>query len=226
VEDQELQHWERGPASRTLDFVSDDLGPGRAARVARPAFRYLNRWLMVPMLRAGLGAWMGTPLGGWILLLRTRGRRSGIVRIVPLSYLIADGSVWIAAGFGERTHWLLNIAQDPLVEIVLPGRALRCRASVVRDEVIRAAIVPRFVRATGLPALLGGIDPYFSAPAKRLEAMRDVPLVRLDPLSGQITAGPDDPGGRGWIWRQGLLLFALGLALKGAAVARRARLRR
>jgi deazaflavin-dependent oxidoreductase (nitroreductase family) len=181
---------------------------------------------MVPLLRAGLGPWMGTPLGGWILLLRTRGRHSGIVRSVPLSYLIADGSVWIAAGFGEQTHWLLNIEQDPSVEVVLPGRALTCRATVVREAAIRARIVPRFVRATGLPALLGGIDPYFSSADRRLAAMRDVPLVRLNPLSGPIAAGPDDPGGRGWIWRQGLLVLLFGAVLAVVAAFRRARLRR
>ena len=178
------------------------------ATLARPAFRYFNRWFMRPALEAGLGAWMGTPLGGWILLLSTRGRRSGAIRSVPLSYLIAEGSVWVAAGFGEKTHWLMNIRDDPMVTVELPGRTLRCRATIVRDEATRRRIVPRFVHATGLPAWLGGVDPYFSSDERRVDAMRGVPLVRLDPLSGPVVAGTDDPGGAGWMWRQALLAGA------------------
>jgi hypothetical protein len=33
-----------------------------------------------------------------------------------------------------------------------------------------------------------------------------VPLIRLRPENGPISAGPDDPGGLSWVWRQGLVL--------------------
>ena len=63
-------------------------------------FKALNRYFMIPLHRAGLGAWLSTPIGGYMLLLRVRGRKSGITRAIPLNYLVADGSVWIVAAAG------------------------------------------------------------------------------------------------------------------------------
>ena len=172
---------------------------------------------MLPLLRAGLGAWMGTPLGGWILLLRVRGRRSGLMRESPLSYLIADGAVWVMAGFGGRTEWYRNLLADPRVHVVLPGRTLACAAEVIEDEAIRRRIIPPLYRSTGLPGYLGGADPFRSPDDRLLAATAWVPLIRLRPEDGPINAGPDDPGGLSWVWRQGLVLVV------GAVLIRRLR---
>ena len=37
-------------------------------------FRVLNRFFMVPMFRLGLGPFMGNPLSGYIMVIRTVGR--------------------------------------------------------------------------------------------------------------------------------------------------------
>ncbi len=179
-------------------------------------FRRLNKWLMVPALRAGLGAWLGTPLGGWLVLLRVRGRRTGLVRETPLNYLVAEGSAWVMAGFGERTEWYRNLLADPAVEAWLPGRRVTARAAVVPDEAIRARILPALARSTGLPSFLAGFNPWRDDDAAILEALRGVPLVRLDPDDGWLEPGPDDPGGGGWVWRQAVVLLAT-MALKAAA---------
>ncbi len=179
---------------------------GPLSDFARRGLKVMNRWLMVPVLRAGLGAWMGTPLGGWILLLRVRGRRSGVMRDSPLSYLVADGSVWVMAGFGSRTQWYRNVLAEPRVQVVLPGRAMSCVAEVVDDSDVRRDIISRLVRATGLPGYLSGVDPFRAPVEAMLAATAWVPLIRLRPDDGPISAGPDDPGGLGWAWRQALLL--------------------
>jgi len=208
--------------------------PGRETPLAAPPatavtpalnrgmFRALNRWFTVPLLNAGLGAWIGTPIGGWMLLLRVRGRRSGLTRTVPLSYLIAEGSIWIAAGFGRRTDWFLNLVFEPRVEVVLPGRTVACRAEEVLDEQTRRRIMPRFTRATGAPAYLGGCDPFRSSDEEILAATAGVPLIRLQPLGEPIVAGPDDPGGLGWVWRQTVVaLLTLGAIRIAVRVIRR-----
>lgn len=156
---------------------------------------------MVPALRLGLGAWLGSPVGGYILLLRVRGRRSGRWRSTPLSYLVLDGSAWVLAGFGPKTQWYRNLLADPEVEVWLPGRWLRCRATEA-DDATRARVAPRVVRAAGLPGLLVGCNPWTASDARVLELLDGVPLVRLTPGSGPIAAGPDDPGGHAWLWRQ------------------------
>jgi hypothetical protein len=54
---------------------------------------------------------------------------------------------------------------------------------------------------------MAGADP-FRAPAGRiLEATAWVPLIRLRPEGGPLVAGPDDPGGHGWVWRQAVMLL-------------------
>jgi deazaflavin-dependent oxidoreductase (nitroreductase family) len=170
------------------------------------ALRTLNRWFMVPSLRLGLGAWLGTPFGGYILMLRVRGRKSGLIRETPLSYYVAEGCAWVMAGFGDRTEWFRNLQVDPVVEVWLPGRVLPCRAEEVADPEVRARILPALTRAAGVPGTMIGCNPW-SAPDERiLEALSAIPLVRLAPVSGPIAAGPDDPGGLAWTWRQGLVL--------------------
>lgn len=170
------------------------------------ALRVLNRWFMVPTLRLGLGAWLNTPFGGYILLLRVRGRKSGVVRETPLSYFIAEGAAWVMAGFGDRTEWFRNLQVDPTVEVWLPGRVLRCRAEEAADPEVRARILPALTRAAGVPGAMIGYNPW-SAPDERiLETLTAIPLVRLSPVAGPIATGPDDPGGLAWTWRQGVVL--------------------
>jgi len=182
--------------------------------IAHRAFKALNRYFMIPMHRAGMGAWLGSPIGGWMLLLRVRGRKSGIVRETPLNYFVADGSVWIVAGFGPRTEWYRNLLADPAVEVWLPTRHLAGTAVEVRSPSVRARILPALIRATGLLSFLAGVNPWTATEAQVTDALDFVPLIRIDPAEGWIEPGPDDPGGRAWIWRQALVLGASLLVLR------------
>jgi len=182
-----------------------------AVRWVNRSLKVVNRWFMVPAHRLGLGPWIGTPIGGYILLLRVRGRRSGMIRETPLSYLIEGGSAWVLAGFGTKTEWYRNLLVDPGVEIWLPGRVVRCRAEEVIDPAIRDPLLPRLVRASGVPGLLVGCNPWTAPDSKVVEMLRGIPLIRLTPLGEPLLAGPDDPGGRAWLWRQGVV--ALGILL-------------
>ena len=157
-------------------------------------------------MRAGLGAWFATPIGGYVLLMRVRGRRSGRIRDVPLSYLVAEGAPWVLAGWGQATQWYRNLLADPSVEVILPGRTIRCAAEEVRDPETRRRVVPALVRAAGLPGYMGGVDPRGPDQAI-LDAYAWVPLIRLRPVGGPIAAGPDDPGGTAWVWRQAVVLL-------------------
>ena len=195
--------------------------PTEGSRRAHAFFLALNRWSTTPIMRAGLGAWFATPIGGYVLLLRVRGRRSGRVIDVPLSYYIAEGTPWVCAGFGPATQWYRNIKVDPRVDVILPGRTLAAVAEEVRDPAVRARIVPALVRAVGLPGAMGGVDPRRDPDERILEAYAWVPLVRLRPLTGPIAAGPDDPGGAAWIWRQALVAAVLAVGARWVVRAAR-----
>jgi deazaflavin-dependent oxidoreductase (nitroreductase family) len=182
--------------------------------IARRGFKALNRYFMIPMHRAGMGAWLGSPIGGWMLLLRVRGRKSGIVRETPLNYLVADGSVWIVAGFGPATEWYRNLLADPAVEVWLPTRHLAGTAVEVRSPAVRARILPALIRSTGLPSFLAGVNPWTATDTRIIDALDFVPLIRINPADGPLDPGPDDPGGNAWIWRQALVLGASLLVMR------------
>lgn len=187
--------------------------PGDPDAPAIRFFRVLNRFLMVPATRAGLGAWLSTPVGGAMVLLRIRGRKSGLIRETPLNYIVAEGAVWVVAGFGPRTEWYRNLLADPRVEAVLPGRTLTGTVTDVRSPAVRRRILPAVMRSTVGPSLAAGVNPWRETPDSLSATMAWVPLLRIDPDDGPVEAGPDDPGGTAWIWRQALVL---GLSVGGA----------
>lgn len=184
--------------------------PGDPLPVSVRVFRLLNRYLMIPLTRAGLGAWLSTPVGGSMALLRIRGRKSLAIRETPLNYLVAEESLWVLAGFGPRTEWYRNLLADPRVEAVLPGRVITGTAIEVRAPAVRRRIIPSLLRSTAGPSLLAGLDPFRTPVDQLLESLAFVPLLRIDPDAGPLEPGPDDPGGHAWIWRQAL---ALGVSL-------------
>lgn len=189
-----------------------------ASDASREAFRLGNRYLVVPLHQAGFAAWLGFPLAGWQCLLTTRGRRSGLPRPTPLGYLVMDGAAWVMAGYGPRTQWYRNVLEDPSVELRLPGRpAVEAVAEEVCDAATRTRVMPALCRSMALPGLMTGCFPPTSPDERILACVSWVPLVRIRRADGQpILPGPDDPGGRGWVWRQGVLLGAT-LLLVGLA---------
>jgi len=181
-------------------------GTGRAWPLSRLAFKYLNRWAVVPFHRAGLSAWLGTPVAGWQLLLTTVGRTSHLRRDTPLGYLVADGAAWVLAGYGPSTLWYRNLLAEPRVDVLLPGRPpFRAIAEEILDPAVRARIIPPLVRSMRLPGAMIGTDPEAASDQRILDLTAWVPLVRLRPEEGELEPGPDDPGGLGWVWRQALL---------------------
>jgi deazaflavin-dependent oxidoreductase (nitroreductase family) len=183
--------------SPTFQAISD---------ASRTAFKYGNRYGMVPVHRAGLAAWLGSPLTGWQCLVTTTGRRSGLPRHTPLGYMVADGAAWVMAGYGPATLWYRNLLDDPRVTLLLPGRPpIAALATEVRDPSVRARIIPALARSMALPGALIGCFPPTATDERILECVSFVPLVRITPADGSaLLAGPDDPGGGGWAWRQAL----------------------
>lgn len=93
---------------------------------------------MSAMPRRMLG-W-GVPMGP-LVLLRTRGRRSGLPRTTPVALLKVEGRQWLVSPFGE-THWVHNARADGRAQI---GRGRRLR-EVRLTEVVDDS-VPELVRA-------------------------------------------------------------------------------
>jgi deazaflavin-dependent oxidoreductase (nitroreductase family) len=175
-------------------------------------FLVVNGRLALPVLHAGLAPFWSLPFTGYMAVLRTRGRKSGVIREAPLGYVIWEDAVYVWAGFGPTTQWLRNIEADPRVEVVLPGRSFSGLAEVVTDpdERLRAG--------RALAASLGvigratlGVDPRTASDEQLSRRTQGLPLVRIRPTG--IAAGPLDPGGTAWVVYQLVALWASWRAL-------------
>ena len=172
-------------------------------------FNALNKYLSVPALKMGLGRYMSNPLTGYLMILRTRGRKSGEMRDAPLGYTIVGSHIYCVAGFGRPTHWFQNVLADPRVEVVLPSRALSGLAEEVVDPEERRRILPPLLRSMGVIAAMVGMgNPWRDSPDEIERKCQGMPLVRVRPTG--IAAGPEDPGGQYWVVP--LAVSAVGLA--------------
>ena len=193
----------------------------------RAAFKRLNT-VMVPMLTSPLGAWVGSPFVGYMAVLTTTGRRSGLPRRTPLNYAILDGGVYLLAGFGERTDWLANLRDDARVELRLPGRTVIGDARVVTDgaEASRAALA--VARNCGFALVFEGLNPVTVTDEALRARLAGRPVVRMSALpygadgsTGEavdtvLTPTGHDPGGRLWLLPHVVLPALLGAVLRSA----------
>jgi deazaflavin-dependent oxidoreductase (nitroreductase family) len=187
----------------------------RALGPLHRVFDLVNRWLALPILHAGLGPLLSTPLTGSIMVLRTTGRRSGLPREAPLGYVIREGCVYCCAGFGVGTAWYRNLVANPRVEVLLPTIAFAGLAEPVTDRAEWDRIYPAYARALGLVGRMT-LGEVGAATDEQLDAIwRTLPLVRVRPTG--LATGPADPGGGIWVVAQGLLLAVLARLVLGAA---------
>lgn len=128
-------------------------------------------------------------IGGWVagdipvLLLTTKGRRSGKRHTTPLLFhRDTDDSLLIIGANGAadwHPDWVHNLVADPHVEVELDGIRRPGVANVLRDDK-RAASWPDALRA--FPGLA----------AAQHKSSRDIPLIRLT----IDTRTPATPSGR------------------------------
>ena len=182
--------------------------PTTVRKVERVAFKVLNRF-MVPVLRAGLARYMGSPFTGYFLLLRTVGRKSGLPRYAPLNYAIIQGSVYVLAGFGESTHWLANLLENPLVWIRLPGLEAQGTAHQISDPRLAAGFAVAVARNSGFALAFEDPRCLFMSDEQLAGVLAGRPVVEIVPEGAPVEPGPFDPGGRGWIITVGLQIAAL-----------------
>jgi deazaflavin-dependent oxidoreductase (nitroreductase family) len=109
--------------------------------------------------------------GSSVLLLTTKGRKSGAARTTPLIYARdGDRYVIVASKGGSPTHpgWYLNLRRDPEVEVQVWGDVFPARARTVSGEERE-----RLWRAANL------VWPHYDEYARRTD--REIPVVVLEP---------------------------------------------
>lgn len=175
----------------------------------RAGFRVANRRLTVPVIDRGLGPLLGTPMTGSILVLRTTGRKSGLIREAPLGYVVFDGRVVVVAGYGRACHWFRNALAHPQVEVALPGAVLAGRAEEIVDPGERRRALRAAAAAFGVigRVTLGDVE---QADDPRVDQLAEsFPLLAVTPTA--VLPGPYDPGGT--FWRIPAAATVVGMAL-------------
>jgi len=156
------------------------------------------------------GRSFSNPLTGYLMILRTRGRKSGQMRDAPLGYAIVGDHVYCIGRLRGKTHWLANVLADPKVEVILPGRAFSGIAGEVTDD-RRAPERPAAFAAEHGPWSLerwGWANAWKMTPediSRKCEGLAPGLRITADRHRGR----PDDPGG--WFWVVPIGFSAVGL---------------
>lgn len=180
------------------------------AALLRTWFRRMNRWLMVPMWRLGLGPMMNSwpTVGGRILVLKHTGRKSGTRYVTPLNYAPSPPSgVFVIAGFGAKTDWYRNVVANPSVEVWLPDGRWLAEAIDVSDHPLRTAILRDVLIASGFAAQLAGVDPRRLTDLEIEEKTADYRLIELQRRADATGAG--GPGDLTWILWVGMVVWIM-----------------
>ena len=180
-----------------------ELTESQVSRIRR-AFRALNKNMLL-MWRLGLGRMMATRHGGYVMVLATTGRKSGRRRLAPLNFAEEGTSLYCLAGFGKRTHWLLNLEAEPRCEVWLPdGRWVEGHGKVVSEQTLRLEMVRKILVRAGFAAKVAepGLDPI-TAPEDVISELgqsygQRYEVVQID--LGNPVSGPGGPGDLAWVW--------------------------
>ncbi|MFI7598926.1 nitroreductase/quinone reductase family protein [Actinoplanes sp. NPDC049681] len=127
-----------------------------------------NRQLIAQFRADGGASMQDRPL----LLLTTRGRKSGEQRTSPMMYVDDDGRLLVIAsnaGAADHPQWYRNLLADPAVTVELPGRTFQARATPLTGEEYEQAWA-RIARQYA----------FFTEHQKKAGARR-IPVVALEP---------------------------------------------
>jgi deazaflavin-dependent oxidoreductase (nitroreductase family) len=167
------------------------------APLVRRIFRVLNKFFMVPMFRLGFGPLLGNPLTGYILVLKTIGRKSGLVRYTPLNYAIHNGDVYCVSGGRKSSDWYRNLHAHPEIEIILPGGNIYARMDEVSGPDERSLIARQVLKNAGFAGFFEGYNPWRISQEELKHKIADLPVLRFHPLG--MGNGASDAGGWAWI---------------------------
>ena len=137
--------------------------------------RLLIAWLFVPvhrfLFRLSGGRVLDRLEGTGVLILVTKGRKSGEPRSSPLLYFRfeeSDDLIVVASNYGRDRHpaWYLNIAADPNVSVETSGERFAAAAHTAQGQE-RTALYDKVVAA----------NPRFAT--YRASTRRQIPVVAL-----------------------------------------------
>jgi len=141
----------------------------------RRASTFFTAKILNPVVRAAVRVGLPLPM---VVILETRGRKSGHPRQIPVGKTLDGDTLWIVAEHGRKAGYVRNIEADPRVRVRVGRRWRAGVATVLGDDDWRE-------RQRLLPNKLN------SAMVRAVGTEHVTVRVDLDPASGaQRQAGP------------------------------------
>lgn len=125
-----------------------------------------------------------------VMLLTTRGRRSGLPRTTAVSFMPVDGHYVAFSGWGVGSNWYRNVLAHPEVWITVGRRRTRAVARLVEDPQRRRELMLRMqARSSGCgpprpirPLLkLSGVFDYDGEIKMAIAAGETLPVIEIFP---------------------------------------------
>lgn len=145
--------------------------------------RWLLRWFSRPpkfFYRIGLGPL----LAGKVLLLTTKGRKSGLPRTTPLQYEQIGSAYYVGSMRGASADWYQNLVSDPCVTLQIGRELIEAVAEPIEDpEEVDAFIRYRLEKN---PRMIGAILRMDGLPPRPAEDelrnyARNLTIVAIHP---------------------------------------------
>jgi deazaflavin-dependent oxidoreductase (nitroreductase family) len=92
---------------------------------------FITARLVNPLVRAAARAGLPLPM---VVILETRGRRSGKPRRIPVGKALDGDTLWIVAEHGRRSSYVRNIQADPRVRVRVGRRWRTGSGQVLLDD--------------------------------------------------------------------------------------------
>lgn len=167
-----------------------------------------GRWLMrMPLLlyRVGLGDLVNAAR---ILVLTTRGSKSGMPRHTPIEYRQHGSKIYVISAWGTRPHWYQNLLTHTSVTVQQGRKQFSANAQIVTNsgEALRVLHLFRRTAPVIYDAMLSRMSDREDIHPRTLPEITDrITIVRLTPEPGASKLAPL-PANLVWIWPAGLIL--------------------
>ncbi|MBZ0275170.1 MAG: nitroreductase family deazaflavin-dependent oxidoreductase [Anaerolineae bacterium] len=161
----------------------------------------LRQLLRAPLLgyRLGLGDLLNAI---FVMVLVTRGRKSGSPRYAPVEYRRHGSKIYVVSAWGGRPNWCQNLLADPVVTVQLGRHAYDARARLVDNpaESLRALYLFRRIAPARYDAVMGRLINDDSVSARTLPDLSgQFTIICLD-LTDRRPALPALAANLTWVW--------------------------
>ena len=139
------------------------------------------------------------------MVIKHKGRKTGLTRMAPVNYASVDGDLYCAAGFGKGSDWYRNILANPEVEIWHPEGRWRGIVEDISDSSDRIPLLREVLLGSGFAARVAGLNPHTMTDQQLAQAAKPYRLLRV--RCTEAVTGAGGPGDLAWIWPLTTMVF-------------------